>query len=99
VWADIHQVQQAFGREGYVSSVRVRLDSPSKFDAFKALVEQNRQLGLSAMREQEFVEKQAEMTVTFLTFLGGMIAFFFSIGAMIGAMITMHAQVANASAR
>jgi putative ABC transport system permease protein len=95
VWADIHSVRQAFGREGYVSSVRVRLDSPSKFDAFKTLVEQNRQLGLLAMRETEYYEKQSEMTATFLTGMGVMIAFFFSLGAMIGAMITMHAQVAS----
>lgn len=95
VWGDIHSVRQAFGREGYVSSVRVRLDSPDKFDAFKTLVEQNRQLGLLAMRETEYYEKQSEMTATFLTIMGKVIAFFFSLGAMIGAMITMHAQVAN----
>jgi putative ABC transport system permease protein len=95
VWSDVHTIKQAFGREGYVSSVRVRLDSPSKFDAFKALIEQNRQLGLLAMREPDYYEKQSEMTATFLTILGGMIAVFFSLGAMIGAMITMHAQVAN----
>jgi putative ABC transport system permease protein len=95
VWADIHSVRQAFGREGYVSSVRVRLDSASKFDAFKALVEQNRQLGLLVLRESDYYEKQSEMTATFLTGLGVMIAVFFSLGAMIGAMITMHAQVAN----
>jgi putative ABC transport system permease protein len=95
VWADVHTIKQAFGREGYVSSVRVRLDSPSKFDAFKALIEQNRQLGLLAMREPDYYEKQSEMTATFLTVLGTLIAVFFSLGAMIGAMITMHAQVAN----
>ena len=95
VWADVHTVRQAFGREGYVSSIRVRLDSASKFDGFKALVEQNRQLGLLAMRETEYYEKQSEMTATFLTGMGVMIAVFFGLGAMIGAMITMHAQVAN----
>lgn len=95
VWADVHTIRQAFGREGYVSSVRVRLDSPSKFDAFKALIEQNRQLGLLAMREPDYYEKQSDMTATFLTVLGTLIAVFFSLGAMIGAMITMHAQVAN----
>jgi putative ABC transport system permease protein len=95
VWADVHAVRQAFGREGVVSSVRVRLDSDGKFEAFKALVEQNRQLGLLVMRESDYYEKQSEMTATFLTALGVMIAVFFSLGAMIGAMITMHAQVAN----
>lgn len=95
VWADIHTVRQAFGRQGYVSSIRVRLDSASKFDAFKALIEQNRQLGLMAMREADYYEKQSEMTAQLLTILGTLIALFFSVGAMIGATITMNAQVAN----
>lgn len=97
VWVDVHVARQAFGREGYVSSVRVRLDSPSKFDAFKALVEQDRQLGLVVMREADFFEKQSQATAFILKLLGGMIAFFFSIGAMIGATITMNAQVAGRS--
>jgi putative ABC transport system permease protein len=95
VWADIHAVRTAFGREGYVSSIRVRLDAASKFDAFKALVEQNRQLGLNVQREADFYAKQSEMTADFLTIMGTMIAVLFSIGAMIGATITMNAQVAN----
>jgi putative ABC transport system permease protein len=95
VWADIHTVRTAFGREGYVSSVRVRLDAASKFDAFKALVEQNRQLGLNVQREGDYYAKQSEMTADFLTIMGTMIAILFSIGAMIGATITMNAQVAN----
>lgn len=95
VWADIHTARTAFGREGYVSSIRVRLDAASKFDAFKALVEQNRQLGLQVQRESDYYAKQSEMTADFLTIMGTMIAILFSIGAMIGATITMNAQVAN----
>ncbi len=95
VWADIQTVRTAFGREGYVSSVRVRLDAASKFDAFKALVEQNRQLGFIVQREGDYYAKQSEMTADFLTIMGTIIAILFSIGAMIGATITMNAQVAN----
>jgi putative ABC transport system permease protein len=97
VWADVHVVKQAFGRSGSVSSVRVRLDSPSKFDAFKALVEADRQTGFVAMRESDYVEKQSQATGMMLKGLGGMVAFFFAVGAMIGATITMNAQVAGRS--
>lgn len=97
VWADVHVVRQSFGRTGAVSSVRVRLDSPSKFDGFKALVEGDRQLGLVAMREADFFEKQSQATAIMLKILGGMVAFFFAVGAMIGATITMNAQVAGRS--
>lgn len=97
VWVDLHTARQAFGREGYVSSVHVRLDSASKFDAFKALVEQDRQMGLVAMREADFFEKQGSQTSFILKLLGGLVAFFFGVGAMIGATITMNAQVAGRS--
>ncbi|MBL8606469.1 MAG: ABC transporter permease [Myxococcales bacterium] len=95
-WADIHVVRTAFGREGLVSSIRVRLPGGSgAFDGFKANVEQNRQLGLHVMREADFYEKQSQMTSMFISITGTLIAVFFSIAAMIGAAITMHSQVAH----
>lgn len=95
VWADVYAVRTAFGREGSVSSVRAKLTSPSKFDAFKAAVEQNRQLGFEVIRESDYYEKQSEGTSLFIKAMGFLIAVFFSIGAMIGATITMHASIAN----
>ncbi|HEU4410952.1 MAG TPA: ABC transporter permease, partial [Polyangiaceae bacterium] len=95
VWADRDVVRGAFGREGTVSSVRVRLASPSKFDAFKAVVEQDKNLGFEALRETVYYEKQSEGIAIFATALGGVIAVFFSFGARIGTLITMHASVAS----
>lgn len=97
VWADVDTVRSAFGREGLVSSVRVRLRSASQFDAFRRAIETNPQLGLTVKRETVYYEELAQGTTQFLTILGMMIAFFFSAGAMIGAMITMHASVAQRS--
>jgi putative ABC transport system permease protein len=95
VWADLNTVRTAFGREGLVSSVRLRLESPTKFDGFKASLEQNRQLGLEAQREGEYYDKQSQGLSFFITGLGIFIAFWFSIGATIGAMITMFGSVDN----
>jgi putative ABC transport system permease protein len=95
IWGDLNLVRTSFGREGGVSSVRVRLESPSKFDAFKATIESNKQLDVEAMRETDYFKKQSEDLSTFINALGIMIAIFFSFGAMIGAMITMHASIAN----
>jgi len=95
VWADVNTVRTTFGREGLVSSVRARLESPSKFDGFKASIEQNRQLGLEALREDDYYDKQSSGLSIFITALGLVIAFFFGVGAMIGAMITMYASVAH----
>ncbi len=95
VWVDREVLRQAYHREGIVSSVRVRLESPSKFDAFRAGVENDKRLGLQAVRETTFYEKQSEGVAIFIGVLGTIVSVFFAVGAMIGAMITMYAAVAN----
>ena len=95
VWVDRDLLRQAYGRQGIVSSVRVRRDSPAKFDAFRAGVENDKRLGLQALRESTFYEKQSEGAAIFVGALGTVVSVFFAIGAMIGAMITMYAAVAN----
>jgi putative ABC transport system permease protein len=95
VWCDRELVRQAYGRLGVVSSVRVHLDSPSKFEAFRAGIENDKRLGLQALREPAFYEKQSEGAAILFGALGGVVSFFFAVGAMIGAMITMYAAVAN----
>lgn len=78
-----------------MSSVRVQLASPAAFDAFKAAIETNRTLRASAWRESEFGEKQTRGTATFLSALGFAIGLLLSLGATAGAMVTMHATIAN----
>ncbi len=95
IWADKDTVAQAFGREGYVVSIRARLTGPSKLRSFERSIESNRRLGLEVMGEPQFYEKASEGTATFIRALGMVIAVFFSIGAMIGAMITMYAAVSG----
>jgi putative ABC transport system permease protein len=95
VWVDRELLRQAYNRQGYFSSVRVRLDSPSKFDAFRAGVENDKRLGLQALRETTFYENQSEDLAKFIGIMGTIVSIFFAAGAMIGAMITMYAAVAS----
>jgi putative ABC transport system permease protein len=95
IWGDVDVVRSSFGREGLVSSVTARLDSPSKFEAFKAAMENDKQLGLEALPETKYWEKQSEGTSIFINALVILISFFFGFGAIIGAVITMHAAVAQ----
>jgi putative ABC transport system permease protein len=95
VWVDIETARTSFGRENLVSSVTVALESPTAFDAFKAHVESDKRLGLEVLRESQYYEKQSGQTGTFVLAMGIMIAVFFSIGAIIGAMITMYGAVAQ----
>lgn len=95
VWVDLGTLRSAFGREGSVSSVRVVLDQPASFDTFRAAVESDKRLGLAAFTETDYYDKQSQGTSTFISVLGSVIAFFFALGAMIGATITMYASIAN----
>jgi putative ABC transport system permease protein len=95
VWVDREVLRQAYNRQGIFSGVRVRLESPTKFDAFRAGIENDKRLGLQALRETTFYEKQSEGAAKFVRILGTIVSVFFAAGAMIGAMITMYAAVAN----
>ena len=95
VWVDVDTLRSSYARGGSISSVRVRLESASAFDGFKMSIESDKQYGYLAMRETDYFEKQSSGTSTFVGALGTLISVFFSIGAMIGAMITMYAAVAN----
>ncbi len=95
VWADIEVVRAAFGRQGYVSSITAKLNSAADYEAFARQINSDKQLRLDVMRESDYFETQSEGTTLFLSGLGIAIAFFVSLGAIIGAMITMYAAVSN----
>jgi putative ABC transport system permease protein len=97
IWVDVETLRTSFGREGLYSSVTAVLESPSQFDAFAATIESDKQLGLEAKRETKYYEDQSSGTAIFVSALGSVISFFFSLGAMIGAMITMYAAVSQRS--
>jgi putative ABC transport system permease protein len=93
IWADLETVRTSFGRDGLVSSITVALESPSAFDRFRAAIEGDKQLDLQVLSEPAYFEKVSEGTALLMEFLGGAIVFFLSLGAMIGATITMYGAV------
>ena len=97
VWVALDTVRSSFGRQGIRSAIRVKLTSAGAFGDFQRAVEQDKRLGLQAMRETDYYEKLSEGTGLFITVLGTLVSIFFSIGAVIGAAITMYAAVANRS--
>jgi ABC-type antimicrobial peptide transport system permease subunit len=97
IWGDVDQFMQAFRRQMY-SSVIFRLGDPEDFGAVKARLEGDPRLSLEAKREIAYYQDQSEATATFLRILGTALTIIFSIGAVVGAMITMYAAVANRTA-
>ena len=94
VWGDADQLMPAFRRVAY-SAMVLRLADTSLFDGFKKDIEGDQRLTLDAKREQTFYADQSKALSTFISVLGLILSVIFSIGAMIGATITMYASVAN----
>lgn len=94
IWGDVDQLMQAFRRPVY-SSVIFKLRDSSKFDWIKKRIESDPRLSLEAKRETTYYKDQSEMMAKFLRILGLSLTLIFSFGAVIGAMITMYAAVAN----
>jgi ABC-type antimicrobial peptide transport system permease subunit len=97
VWGDGDQMMQSFRRNAY-STVVAKLADPASFDALKARLESDPRLTLDVKRERRFYEEQSEVLSNFIRILGLTLSVIFSVGAMIGAMITMYAAVANRTA-
>ncbi len=97
VWGDVDQLMAAFRRSSY-SVVVARMqqrDGQAGLDGLRAGLAADPRLQLEGKRETRFYEEQSEMMAKFLGVLGTMLPAIFSLGAIIGAMITMHAAVAN----
>jgi ABC-type antimicrobial peptide transport system permease subunit len=97
IWGDVDQLMQAFRRPVY-SSVIFRLRASPEFANVKARIESDPRLTLEAKRETKYYADQSEMMAKFLRILGMSLTLIFSIGAVIGAMITMYASVSTRTA-
>jgi ABC-type antimicrobial peptide transport system permease subunit len=94
VWGDADQLMQAFRRNTY-SSVVLKLSDPAGFDAYKRRVETDPRLTVEPKREVQFYADQSQVLADFIRILGLTLSIIFSIGAVIGAMVTMYSAVAN----
>lgn len=97
IWGDSEQMMQAFRRLAF-SAVIFKLVDAARFPAVKERLENDPRLTLEAKREAQFYADQSKALATFISYLGTGISIIFSIGAVIGAMITMYASVASRTA-
>jgi len=98
VWADANVLDGFYQRPTNIfQSVTARLRSPEDFPAFKALVEGDRRVQVSAQREPEYYEKQSQVVGTLITVLGSLVAGIMALGAVFGALNTMYSAVSERS--
>ena len=94
IWGDREQMMQAFRRSVY-SAITFRLADSSHFGQFRHEVAGDQRLTLETKRETQFYADQSEMMAKFIKYLGLALSVIFSLGAIIGAMITMYASVSS----
>ncbi len=94
IWGDIDQMQQAFRRPIF-STVVLRLRSADDFGQLKQRLESDPRLTVQVKREITFYEDQSKRMADFIRLLGLVLTIIFSLGAVLGAMITMYAAVAT----
>lgn len=94
IWGDVDQLMQSFRRPVY-SSVIFRMRDVTAFDSLKSRLESDPRMTVEAKLETRYYLDQSEAMAKFLRILGLSLTFIFSLGAVIGAMITMYAAVAN----
>jgi len=94
IWGDAEQMLQAFRRNAF-SSIVFRLTDGSQFEAVTKAIAADPRLTVEAKPEIQFYAEQSEALATFISILGTSLSVIFSIGAIVGAMITMFAAVAQ----
>jgi len=94
IWGDAEQMMQAFRRNAY-STMVLRLADPAAYERVKQAIDADPRVQLDAKPEIAFYAEQSEGLVTFIRILGLSLSVIFSIGAIVGAMITMFAAVAQ----
>jgi putative ABC transport system permease protein len=94
IWGDAEQLMQAFRRQNW-SVVVFRLADVDAFQKLRELIDTDPRLTLEAKREERFYAEQSESLANFISILGTALAVIFSVGAVVGATITMFGAVAS----
>lgn len=95
IWGDIRQMQDAFRRGNYISSMTFKLSDPSQISSIESRIENDPRLPLEVKPEKDYYAAQSKATTMFIMIVGIAVCVIFSFGAIVGAMITMYSAVAN----
>ncbi|WP_200946688.1 MULTISPECIES: ABC transporter permease [unclassified Roseateles] len=95
LWADANVVNDTYQRGSGRNSATVKLASQAAFKDFKAALEANPQLKVTASTTLDFFAKQSEGMTKMLRIIGMTVGAIMAVGAVFGALNTMFAAVAT----
>ncbi|MEO8033498.1 MAG: ABC transporter permease [Acidobacteriota bacterium] len=93
MWADIDYLGQARKRDAY-SSVVVKPSDHSSLEAIRSAIQNDNRLKLKVTTEYQYYDEQTR-GLTGIVVLVGIVAFFMTLGAILGTMNTMFSAVAS----
>jgi putative ABC transport system permease protein len=94
IWGDVNLVMPAVDRPTF-SSMVFRMSDPKQFIPMRSRVTADPRMTIDMKPENVYYDEQTQATTTFIKVLGYAVSVIFSLGAVIGAMITMYGSVAN----
>jgi putative ABC transport system permease protein len=94
IWGELNQIGPDFNRQDSVNSVLVRATDAAAFQALKNSIDDDRRLGVDAMPEREYYERQTSSGAP-LQIFGLLVAVIMAVGSSFAAMNTMYAAVAR----
>ncbi|HKY30922.1 MAG TPA: ABC transporter permease [Candidatus Polarisedimenticolia bacterium] len=96
LWGDAQLLTEAFGRQGGYSSVTLTMKDPAlDLPALKARLETDPRLNVEVKAERAYYEASSQSLADLINILGSVLIFLFSLGAVMGAMVTMFAFVGS----
>ena len=97
IWGDAQEFGDAFRRQNYYSSTRLKANSPAEVQALIDEVENLQQIDVDARDEPGYFEAQSNASSGMFLLLGNLVAFMMGFGACFAAANTMYAQVSARS--
>jgi putative ABC transport system permease protein len=94
IWTDQSVLAQIVKRTGAMSSMQLRANSKADQEKIINRIKADEQIDLNAMTEEQYFADQAAQS-GLIKIVGGMIAFFLTIGAMFAVANTMYGAIAS----
>ncbi|MXZ56400.1 MAG: ABC transporter permease [Gammaproteobacteria bacterium] len=95
IWGDLSNVQSEFRYEGGITSIRLRLTSPSLIKGLAESIKEDPRLQVDLHSEQDWYKKSLQDNTRLIKIFALIVGIIMSVGAVFAALNTMYTAVAS----
>jgi putative ABC transport system permease protein len=95
LWTDLANLQSAFNLGNAVQSMRLKLEDPGMFEAFRARINGDQLLNAFVQREADFIEQSSQGLLQLIRQISVPLVVTMALGAVFAALNTMYSSVAS----